>query len=484
MVHHQKKQDSGDLHRLLPFLHSGDHHNCFLKYRKSASPALLLLLLLLFSLFSFAFILAAALLLFPPSPSSSSSLDHDPTAQCSSVPADSLCCDRTAVRSDVCFLNGDVRTSPTSNSIFLVTSQNSTPPEERIRPYTRKWEANIMGTIDELRLLPVNESGPCDVRHDVPAVFFSTGGYTGNVYHEFNDGIIPLYITSHRFNRRVVFVILEYHDWWISKYGNIIAKLSDFAPIGFSNEKRTHCFPEAIVGLRIHDELAIDPSRMANNRTIRDFRRMLDEAYRPRIQSILQEEEEGNEPMDPKWSNKLKLVIVSRNGSRGIENEPELAKLAESVGFQVQVLTPTRTTELAKIYLALNSSDMMIGVHGAAMTHLLFMRPGTVFLQIVPLGTDWAAEAYYGEPAVKLGLKYMRYAVLPTESSLYREYEKDDPVLRDPESVNAKGWEVTKKVYLDGQNVRLDLRRFRKRLVRAHQYLVGKQSIEVLKKQR
>lgn len=32
------------------------------------------------------------------------------------------------------------------------------------------------------------ESYKCDVRHTVPGVLFSASGYTGNVYHEFNDG--------------------------------------------------------------------------------------------------------------------------------------------------------------------------------------------------------------------------------------------------------------------------------------------------------
>ncbi|PRQ44798.1 putative glycosyltransferase 61 [Rosa chinensis] len=79
----------------------------------------------------------------------------------------------------------------------------------------------------------------------------------------------------------------------------------------------------------------------------------------------------------------------------------------EKIGFQVQVLRPEPTTELAKIYWDLNSSDVMIGVHGAAMTHLLFMKPG------------WGDEAYYEKPARKLGLKYTGYHILTKESSLY-----------------------------------------------------------------
>ena len=106
------------------------------------------------------------------------------------------------------------------------------------------------------------------------------------------------------------------------------------------------------------------------------------------------------------------------------------------------------------------------------MTHFLFLKPKSVFIQIVPLGTDWAAETYYGEPAKKLGLKYIGYKIMPQESSLYYEYGKDDPVIRDPDSLNDKGWEYTKKIYLQGQNVKLDLRRFRETLARSYDFSI------------
>ena len=88
---------------------------------------------------------------------------------------------------------------------------------------------------------------------------------------------------------------------------------------------------------------------------------------------------------------KPKLVILSRSGSRAITNENLLVKMAKEIGFLVQVLKPDRTTEMAKIYRTLNASDVMIGVHGAAMTHFLFLRPGSGFIQVVPLGITWAA---------------------------------------------------------------------------------------------
>ncbi|XP_042941695.1 xylan glycosyltransferase MUCI21-like [Carya illinoinensis] len=419
-------------------------------------------------------------------------------------------CDRSSIRSDICIMEGDVRTHPASSSVFLYFSRETNGlvnygkeegdeefRHEKIRPYTRKWETCVMDAIGELGLIAKRVNSGitrhrCDVWHDVPAVLFSTGGFTGNVYHEFNDGILPLYITSQHFNRKVVFVITEYHKWWILKYRDVLSQLSDYPAIDFNGEKRTHCFPEAIVGLRIHDELTVDSSLMEGNKSISDFRNLLDQAYWPQIRGLIQDEErEAQEKLKRKLSlfpisletsikvekevqedrsEKPKLLILSRNGSRAIINENLLVKMLEEIGFGVTVLRPDPTTELAMIYRTLNSNHVMVGVHGAAMTHFLFMRPGSVLIQVIPLGTMWAAETYFGEPARKFGLKYIGYEIVPKESSLYDKYDANDPVLRDPDSVNKKGWQYTKDIYLEGQNVRLDLRRFRKRLVRAYYY--------------
>ncbi|RAL48538.1 hypothetical protein DM860_005962 [Cuscuta australis] len=456
---------------------------------KRAKPKLLYLLFL--SLISCCFVLAPQILNSLGFEGEVLAHETDSNASlCSSVSNGTMCCDRSSFRSDVCVMKGDIRTDSASSTITLYTTNDINEAifsHEKIKPYTRKWETSVMDTIDELELVinKKQKKRQCDVRHDIPAVFFSTGGYTGNLYHEFNDGILPLYITSHHFNKRVVFVILEYHNWWITKYGNILSQLSDFPPINFRDNK-THCFPEAIVGLRIHDELTVDSSLMEGNKNIRDFRELLDQAYWPRIRGLIQDEEREargkmGKPQSLASSPPLqkvvapKLVIIARNGSRTVTNEGPLVELGEEIGFRVEVLRPARTSELAKVYRLLNSSDVMVGVHGAAMTHFLFLRPKSVFIQIIPLGTDWAAETYYGEPAKRLGLKYIGYKILPGESSLFDEYDENDPVLRDPAAVNSKGWEVTKRIYLDHQNVRLNLGRFRRRLIYAYYHSITNQ---------
>ncbi|CAI9099879.1 OLC1v1036763C1 [Oldenlandia corymbosa var. corymbosa] len=412
-------------------------------------------------------------------------------------------------------MKGDVRTDSTIGSVFLYRGNNNSSDyasgpsvdgdddvdevlqREKIRPYTRKWEPAVMGTVQQLELIMKKgnsgDSHHCDVRHNVTAVFFSTSGYTGNLYHEFNDGIIPLYVTVQHLKKQVILVVVDYKNWWYMKYADVVSELSDYPIIDFSGDNRTHCFPEAIVGLRIHDDLHIDPSLMEGNRTIRDFRNLLDRAYWPRIKGLIEDEEREaaellalappSEQMLKQKSDfqtKPKLVIISRNGSREITNQDAMIELAEEIGFSVEIVVPDKTSELAKIYRELNSSDVLIGVHGAALTHFLFMKPGSVFIQVSVLGTEWASDKYFGSTAVKFGLKYVGYQILPEESSLYDSYAKDDPVLVDPYAVNRRGWEVTKQIYLDHQNVRLNLRRFGKVLYRAYYYTLAKRKGRVL----
>jgi hypothetical protein len=367
-----------------------------------------------------------------------------------------------------------------------------------------------MGTIDEVVIRREEESSgrfACDVRHDVPAVVFSTGGYTGNVYHEFNDGLIPLFLTTAAYKGDVVLLVLEYHTWWMSKYAEIVGQMSRYDVIDMAADGRVHCFPEVTVGLRIDGELAINGDANANtnanakakakanakanavaranakgnaNVTMRDFQAMLHAAYLPRLQARAAAAAAGNRPMPDDRSvdeaddraplprsqrrRRPKLVILSRESPRAILNEDQVVGLAQTLGFEVVILSPKPTTEMAELYAELQECDVMMGVHGAAMTHLLFLRPGATFVQVVPPGTDWAAETYYGRPAAALGLHYVAYKASALESSLSSVYPLHHPVLADPDAVNARGWSETKRIYLQGQDLTLSLPRLRSTL--------------------
>lgn len=198
---------------------------------------------------------------------------------------------------------------------------------------------------------------------------------------------------------------------------------------------------------------------------IHDFQTLLSEGLLGARRQAEQKQLQANTQRQPK------LVILTRNKSRVLLNLREVIQTCKCIGFKVHLLKPNRNTQLADIYSLLNSADAMLGVHGAAMTHFLFMRPGSVFIQIVPLGLNWAAEEYYGEPAKKLGLKYMEYRISAEESSLSEEYDCDDPVLVDPVAVNKKGWSETKRIYLERQNVRVNIERFHRLLEKVYSHV-------------
>ncbi|CAM0955695.1 unnamed protein product [Alopecurus aequalis] len=395
-----------------------------------------------------------------------------------------LCCDRSHYRSDVCYLRGDARTDPSTSSVFLYDAPRGAAPE-KVRPYTRKFEESIMRTIDEVTIVPVEGNGTgaddsrnslrrrCDVRHPagVPAVVFSTGGYTGNVYHEFSDGLIPLFITSQRFGGEVVFVVLEYHYWWLGRYGAILERLTNYKIVDFRYDRRVHCFDEMIVGLRIHGELIVDPKLMPNGKGLQDFQALLHQGYTGKPSSssssaplalplglpsrpCIRPDDHAAKAAKPK------MLIFIRKQNRVILNLPHVVTACRRAGFQPHVMNLRRQTPLPVIHAALASADAMVAVHGAAVTHFLFMRPGAVLLQIVPVGLDWASESFYGKPAQELGLKYLEYKVAPEESSLAAEYGINSTVVRDPSVISSQGWWEMKKVYMDRQNVTVSVKRF------------------------
>lgn len=387
-----------------------------------------------------------------------------------------IICDRSSYRTDVCIMKGDIRTHPASSTLFLVSQPPASRQQQeekfRIKPYTRKWENYTMSSVDELSLERTDpaHAPQCQVTHSVPALVFSTGGYTGNLFHDFTDVIVPLFITSYHLKGQVVFVIPNHKPWWTAKFGDIIRQLSSYEILDFREEinPATHCFPEAIVGLRFHGDLWVDPALSPNKYTITDFQNMLRKAFQDNNKkSIFQH--------SLLKSLRPKLVLIARKGSRVFLNQREIVKVAEKLGFRVMILSPDVNTQLKDMYKIINSCDVFMGIHGAALTHFLFLPPGGVFVQVVPLGIEWASRTFFRGPATKMDtVEYLEYQILPQESSLYDKYPKDHPYLRDPQSVNRRGWNATKEVYMDNQNVKLHLPRLKRMLIKVLDLLHSK----------
>ncbi|KAF8040442.1 hypothetical protein BT93_B2617 [Corymbia citriodora subsp. variegata] len=300
----------------------------------------------------------------------------------------------------------------------------------------------------------------CDVEHDAPALVISVGGYTGNFFHQFGDGLVPLYVTANTVFPGLDFVLVidGANDRWIRKYEDLLPALSDRPVVYVDRANGSHCFPSVSLGLISHGFMTINPKLTPNSRTFLHFRRFLDEAYRRN-----RPEAPAAARRSPAW--RPRLVITARSGGVGrmILNQKEVTELARAVGFEVAVFEPKRSTPLREAYDLINSSHALVGVHGAALTHSLFLRPGAVLGQVVPIGAEWVARVCFEEPARAMGLSYVEYGIAPEESSLVEKYGKDNVLLRDPAAAKGGGgWSAkVMGVYLKEQDVRLDLGRFR-----------------------
>ncbi|XP_047053209.1 xylan glycosyltransferase MUCI21-like [Lolium rigidum] len=406
-------------------------------------------------------------------------LDNQVGSPCASMPSHGICCDRTDFNTDVCFMAGDVRTDAASLSFLLFPPSPGSPnatldeKEERVRPYTRKWERHLMDRIHEVRLRAstpeetASERHRCDVVHDAPALVMTAGGYTGNLFHAFNDAFLPAWLTVQHLRRRVVLAVLAYNPWWAGTFQELVSGLSDHHVVDLLHDKRTHCFPGAIVGTRFHGILAVHPERTRDNRTLADFHNFLADAYKDDAAAVKPLERGTATNTSPR---RPRLGIVSRKGTRVIENEAAVAQLATSVGFDVSILETANGAPLSSEYAAISVLDVLLGVHGADLTKLLFLCPGrAALLQVAPLGVPPIARGCYSAACGMMEVHYEQYDVVANESSLRRRYAADDVVLTDPEKAKQKGgWEITARVYLGGQNVSLDLGRFGDTLRKLH----------------
>lgn len=373
-------------------------------------------------------------------------------------------------RSEFCDISGDVRVHGNSSTIFIASSapkdilayQNNS---WSIKPYARKGDASAMKMVKNftVKLLPGPQHLPhCTQNHSLPAVLFSLGGYVGNHFHDFSDVLIPLYLTSRQFNGEVQFLVSQKKLWWIHKFRMLLQRLSRYPIIDIDGEEGIHCFSSAAIGLKCHKELDIDPSKSPYS--MKDFREFLRSSYSLKRATAIK-------VGDVSDTRKPRLLIIARKKSRSFTNEGEIAELGRSLGYDVIVAEPngTDTSRFAEL---VNSCDVLMGVHGAGLTNMVFLPQNAVLIQVVPLGgLEWVARHDFGEPAASMRIKYIEYKIKEEESSLMEQYPHDHTVLKDPYSLWKLGWHEVWAVYLHKQNVKLDVNRFRYTLLQALQLL-------------
>nr|XP_043614566.1 alpha-1,3-arabinosyltransferase XAT3-like [Erigeron canadensis] len=260
-------------------------------------------------------------------------------------------------RSDTCKMKGDIRIHGNSSTIF-VSTKNVTNALVTIKPYARKGDASAMEHITNFTIKAVKEQAEampkCSEKHDVPAIVFSVGGYSGNNFHAFSDIIIPLYAISRKLNGEVKFLTTNRNSRWTSKFQNILDKLSRYEIIDIDVENKVHCFPSMIVGLIQDDRKELNMDAM------KDFSNFLRSAYSlDRSKAI--KLTNGTTKMP-------RLLIVSRKNSRSFTNVKDMVGVARDIGFEV--IVSEMNSNLTQTSKLVNSCDVMMGVHGAGLTNV------------------------------------------------------------------------------------------------------------------
>lgn len=370
---------------------------------------------------------------------------------------------------EVCVISEPVIFDKQTRTIYVPSNDQTMPTERLVKPYPRREDPSAMEIVTPVKILRGNYntiSPPaCQFTHNVPALLFSFAGFLENPFHAFNEIVIPLFLTSRHFESQLQFVFTEYRAKWAGKYTRVMKHLSSFdAIVADDGNKAVHCFPAAVVGLRYHDNLAVNISEVPEGYTMASVREFLWEIYNVKVKTVLN-------------LRKPKLLLVSRRGSRTFLNEDEMVNMMEEeLGLEVYRASPNETSRLDKFAQIVNSCEIMVGAHGAGLTNGLFLPTGAVMIQIVPLGLNWASDHYFGEPAPGIGLSYLRYKVWRNETSLYEIYGPDNPIVSDPASIWAKGYMAVKEAYVDTQNFRINLARFKGTLLEALKLLEQSQS--------
>ncbi|OMO71912.1 putative glycosyltransferase [Corchorus olitorius] len=194
-----------------------------------------------------------------------------------------ISCNRTYRRYDLCTINGPTVLDPVTSTFFTMDPTNKVQVE-KIKPYPRKYENYIMAQIKEISITSGPSSPTCKIKHDVPALVFSAGGYAGNFFHAFNEGFIALFITVNSIfpDQDFIMVASEAYHWWITTLGLI-----------------THGF------------MTIDQTLIPNSKTFLHFRDLLDKAFGSRNPISHPSEGSKSQLLRPR------LVLLSRGKGVG-----------------------------------------------------------------------------------------------------------------------------------------------------------------------
>ncbi|CAL9040356.1 unnamed protein product [Musa banksii] len=376
-------------------------------------------------------------------------------------------CDTSNRKSDICEADGDVRIMGKDTRMVFVAGGGGGGESWTIKPYARKWDAGSGARVREVTLKLVDgyaQDRRCSVNHTVPAMVFAIGGWTGNYFHDFVDVLVPLFETAYHFGGEVQFLIANLNRPWMDKYQLFFKKLSRYEIIEYDDDDddAIRCFKHVTLGLRCTsaEDFQMEPSKSPHGYTMFDFAKFARGAF-----SL---ERDYASRMGEEADKKPRLMVITRATTRRFMNVEEIVRMAEEVGYEVVVTEGD--PDVSKFSRIVNSCDVLMGVHGSALTNMVFLPTNAVVIQVVPWGNlDWIAGHYFRDPSDQMKLNYLEYSISEEETTLTELYPREHAVFKDPMSLHPQNadWETFSRIFLKEQNVKLDVTRFRAYLERA-----------------
>uniref|UniRef100_A0A8D0H8C2 EGF domain-specific O-linked N-acetylglucosamine transferase n=1 Tax=Sphenodon punctatus TaxID=8508 RepID=A0A8D0H8C2_SPHPU len=245
--------------------------------------------------------------------------------------------------------------------------------EDFLRNPLQSWFAELQ-TYTALSFRPI-EDGQCDLVIEKPTYFMKLDAGV-NMYHHFCD-FVNLYISQHINNSFSTDVNIVMWDTSSYGYGDLFSEtwkaFTDYEIIHLKTyDFKRVCFREAVFSLlpRMRYGLFYNTPLISGCHGTGLFR-----AFSQHVLHRLNITQEG--PKD----GKIRVTILARSTDyRKILNQDELVKALKTVSlFQVRVVDfKYKELEFTEQLKITHNSDIFIGMHGAGLTHLLFLP-------------DWAA---------------------------------------------------------------------------------------------
>jgi hypothetical protein len=311
----------------------------------------------------------------------------------------------------VCELKGDVRVL--HNATILHRHPLARRRSWKMKPHARKNDRHALARITEVTVASSNATDHpaprCMANHTAPAVVFSAGGYAGNMFHDLTDVLVPLFITTRRFAGDVHLLVGDAPPWWLDRFRPLLRGISHHDVVDMSRGagagaggRGVLCYPHVVLGLEFHKEMSVDAARTAGVYSMADFARLARRSYglaRDTAIRLRGSSDVGRRP---------RLLLISRKSTRAFTNTGAIARAVTELGYEVVVSEPSRqdAAGLASFARLVNSCDVLVGVHGAGLANLVFLPPGAVLVQVVPLGVPARpprAEGPRGSEAGRVG---------------------------------------------------------------------------------